>query len=253
MSASKPGQLRDDELAYVDGRGSRLAVSRAAVWRRMEADAAAERTELRITPAGPGEPAGLGAYRDNEAQKWLLKHPKGPVVIGGVGSGSHQKGDTVDVDRGLAWIVRNAARYGITRPLLAKGEPWHLVLTKSLDQLGLDPVDAPATRKEWAMPNARLVRYKDSGFIGLWNTDTPGEAPQHVPDLGEVKQLESLTGPIVEFDDEGAFNIMRGRYGLTLSGLDEMQRAVAALEVAGIDARALAEAVVDEQYRRLER
>jgi len=149
------GQLPAAALDVIDGEGTRLAKPAAAVWLRMVADAAREKVRLRpTTTVGTNRPRGFAGYRDLEAQKWLVKNPTGPVLGNPPGTQSHGTGYVLDVDMGVAWIVAHAARYGITRPLLAEGEPWHLRFTKTLTQLGLDepePIESEITMKDWSL------------------------------------------------------------------------------------------------------
>jgi hypothetical protein len=151
---SSNGQLSATHLDVIDGEGTRLAKPAAAVWRRMLADSAAEKVTLRPTPTtGTTRPKGFAGYRDLEAQKWLLKNPTGPVLGSPAGEQPHGTGYYLDVDQGLAWIVKNATRYGITRPLLSRGEPWHLRFTRTLTQLGLapEPIQGDITMKDWSL------------------------------------------------------------------------------------------------------
>lgn len=138
---SRNGELKDSELASVDDRGNRLAAWAAAVWFRMVHDAAKDGITLGISPPSTrNEPPGLSGYRDLAGQTWLWQHPIGPVPIAPPGHSTHGLGTALDVDTGLGWIAVHANRYGVTRPFLSRGEPWHLQFTTTLASLDLTPI-----------------------------------------------------------------------------------------------------------------
>lgn len=248
MSAN--GLLRVDELEVIDAEGTRLATPAAAVWRRMEADARADGVTLRPTPTtGTNRPKGFAGYRDRPAQRWLIDHPTGPVAGGAVGTQSHGTGWVLDVDRGLDWIVAHAARYGVTRPLLAAGEDWHIRFTKTLAQLGLDEAGPAPTRKKNDMHMVFVKADKPGdpqGFlrVGEFTAELfPGDA-EHIPG-------EALTwGETLQLDLTALNEIGPAGYAQILRDLAENRAALAS--ATGVpSASRLADAVADEFASRL--
>lgn len=188
------GQYPASELVEVDRIGTRLNRDAAAVFLRIVADAARVGVTVRPTPPSAGQPKGLAGYRDLKTQQWLRDHPLGPVKIAPPGSSTHGWGDVVDVGDvgGQKFMVANAVKYGLSRPLLAQGEPWHFQLNKTLSQLGLAQVkptgsitveaDMPkvirrtGNYKEWSLVWPPLIGEDMTKELGYITTTDPKRA-----------------------------------------------------------------------------
>jgi len=122
---SAPGYLRPDELMTVQG-NVQLANANAHAFLAMRDDAA-ERDHVNITIATPA-----GGYRSHAMDVDMHAHPQNyninPALVGGlypVGKSKHALGTEADIAGGLAWVIRNGARYGFTRTEIAKGDLNH--------------------------------------------------------------------------------------------------------------------------------
>lgn len=145
MSAN--GNIPAGQLRVIDEHGTRLRDWAAAVWARMVADAQADGVTLRPSYTPPPAPAGLAGYRDYDMQLWLYRNPIGPVAINPPGFSSHGLGDVLDIGDGLGWVEGRLPRYGLTRPLLARGEPWHVKFGTNLAGLGITPITVKTRSK----------------------------------------------------------------------------------------------------------
>lgn len=142
---STNGNVPASQLRVVDGHGTRLRDWVAAVWFRMVADAARDGVTLKPSHTEPPAPAGLAGYRDYTMQKWLYRHPIGPVAIARPGTSTHGLGNRLDVGSGVAWVAARMGRYGLWREFAS--EPWHFGFQTSLAGLGLTPITVKARRK----------------------------------------------------------------------------------------------------------
>jgi len=122
---SAPGYLRPDELMTVQG-AVQLVKPTAHAFLAMRDDAA-ERDHVNITIATPA-----GGYRSHAMDVDMHDNPKNyninPALVSGlypVGKSKHALGTEVDIAAGLAWVIRNGARYGFTRTEVAKGDLNH--------------------------------------------------------------------------------------------------------------------------------
>lgn len=115
------------DLVVVDAHGTRLARSTAAMWGRLQADAAKAGHAIWITiTAGAPEGGAIGGYRDDAVQEWLITHPIGPAKIAPRDQSTHGLGTALDISGDAAanaWLNKNAARYGIRRTIAS--ESWH--------------------------------------------------------------------------------------------------------------------------------
>jgi hypothetical protein len=109
------GYLPDSMLVPVQGQGLKLWGTAADQYLAMVAAAAADGVEIRITDA----------YRSFESQVELKKRK--PTLSATPGTSEHGWGEAIDVDVGkpgvLAWLRRNAARYGFANTV--SHENWH--------------------------------------------------------------------------------------------------------------------------------
>ncbi|MBN9141093.1 hypothetical protein [uncultured Microbacterium sp.] len=172
MSAN--GQLRDDELAYIDEH-TRLAVAPARAWAAAKAAAARDEVELRATPSTicPG----IAGYRDLDMQDWLIAHPTGPAPIASRGASTHGYGTVVDVDRGLTWM-RKHPEYGFVFDTI-RGEPWHvLIRPPAWASTGTTPITTPEEEEE--MPFILMSTGRGKWLINATNAHhlTPEEDRQ---------------------------------------------------------------------------
>lgn len=109
------GYLPDSMLVPVQGQGLKLWGPAADQYLAMVAAAQADGVEIRITDA----------YRSFESQVELKKRK--PDLSATPGTSEHGWGEAVDIDVGkpgvLAWLRRNAARFGIANTV--SHENWH--------------------------------------------------------------------------------------------------------------------------------
>lgn len=159
---SDNGQLRDDELAYIDEH-TRLALPAARVWERMRQVAARDGVTIRATPSTicPG----IAGYRDLDMQQWLIDHPAGPAPIAPLGRSTHGYGTVVDVDRGLAWMRQHGTDYGLTFDTI-RDEPWHVLITApAWAHTDLTPITDPD--QEDTMRNSGFYYKRDGKTINV--------------------------------------------------------------------------------------
>jgi len=122
---SAPGYLTPAELTTVQP-GVELANAVARNFLAMR-DAAAEEDHVNVTIALPA-----GGYRSHALDVDMHTHPQkyniNPALTSGlypVGVSKHALGTEVDIVAGLAWVIKNGARFGFTRTEVAKGDLNH--------------------------------------------------------------------------------------------------------------------------------